>query len=90
MKKNKEIKVRVSSEEFERIKNKAEFLGMTDTINEGDLYIDVTKTELEKDNLKIKEQMKNVLNDLGFLKEFLRKSGDKKLIEFLEKEKAIC
>jgi len=28
MKKNKEIKVRVSSEEFERIKNKAEFLGV--------------------------------------------------------------
>ena len=67
-----------------------EFLGMTDTINEGDLYINVTKTELEKDNLKIKEQMKNVLNDLGFLKEYLRQSGDKKLVEFLEKENALC
>ena len=84
------LKYRFGWRKSEMIHYYTEFLGMTDTINEGDLYIDVTKTELEKDNLKIKEQMKNVLNDLGFLKEFLRKSGDKKLIEFLEKEKAIC
>jgi len=83
------LKYRFGWRKSEMIHYYTEFLGMTDTINEGDLYIDVTKTELEKDNLKIKEQMKNVLNDLGFLKEYLRQSGDKKLVEFLEKEGAI-
>jgi len=84
------LKYRFGWRKSEMIHYYTEFLGMTDTINEGDLYIDVTKTELEKDNLKIKEQMKNVLNDLGFLKEYLRQSGDKKLVEFLEKENALC
>jgi len=84
------LKYRFGWRKSEMIHYYTEFLGMTDTINEGDLYINVTKTELEKDNLKIKEQMKNVLNDLGFLKEYLRQSGDKKLVEFLEKENALC
>jgi integrase len=33
----------------------SEFLGMKDTINEDDLYIDVTKTELEKELAEIKQ-----------------------------------
>jgi len=34
----------------------SEFLGMKDTINEDDLYLDVTKTELEKEIAELKEK----------------------------------
>lgn len=34
-----------------------EFLGMKDTIQEEDLYIDITKTELEKNLLELKKEM---------------------------------
>ena len=55
-----------------------------------ELKIENLKKEMELMEKKHILTEKNILNDLGFLKEYLRQSGDKKLVEFLEKENALC
>ena len=37
-----------------------EYLGMKDTITEDDMYVDITKVELEKEVEKLKEQTKSM------------------------------
>ena len=64
-----------------------EFLGMRDLIQQEDLYIDITKTELEKEMQQLKEKfnkseeekeknMEFIFNVLGFDEKYLDKSMD--------------
>jgi hypothetical protein len=49
------LKYKFGWKKSDKIHYYSEFLGMKDTINEDDLYIDVTKTELEKEIAQLKE-----------------------------------
>lgn len=49
------LKYKFGWKKSDKIHYYSEFLGMKDTINEDDLYVDVTKTELEKEIADLKE-----------------------------------
>ncbi len=53
------LKYRFGWKKSDMIHYYTEFLGMKDTINENDLYVDVTKTELEKEINSLKKGVKN-------------------------------
>lgn len=60
------LKYRFGWKKSDMIHYYTEFLGMKDTINEEDLYVDITKTELEK-------EVGQLRNELYFLKESVKK-----------------
>ncbi|MBU0477921.1 site-specific integrase [bacterium] len=52
------LKYRFGWKKSDMIHYYTEFLGMKDTINQEDMYVDMTKTELEKDMSKLKKENK--------------------------------
>jgi len=52
------LKYRFGWKKSDMIHYYTEFLGMKDTINKDDLYLDITKAELEKDIEKMKKELK--------------------------------
>jgi len=52
------LKYRFGWKKSDMIHYYTELMGMKDTITQDDLYTDISKTELEKENIKIKEKIK--------------------------------
>lgn len=65
------LKYKFGWKKSDKIHYYSEFLGMKDTINEDDLYIDVTKTELEKEIADLKEKSVSKEDVLKLVKELL-------------------
>jgi site-specific recombinase XerD len=79
------LKYRFGWKKSDKIHYYSELLGMRDTINEDDMLIDLTKTEIEKELVKSKNE-KEVLQDRV---EMLEKQMDKMLPEIDEMRKVI-
>jgi len=78
------LKYRFGWKKSEKIHYYSELLGMKDTISEQDMFIDVTKTEIEK-RLMQSEKDKEIMNeDMQNLKEELKES--KVLMELIVKK----
>ena len=74
------LKYRFGWKKSDMIHYYTEFLGMKDTITEDDLYTDITKTELEKENKEIKNALKQLARShLGLKREFDKQFNPKDL-----------
>jgi hypothetical protein len=69
------LKYRFGWKKSDMIHYYTEFLGMKDTISQDDLYLDVTKTELEKEIVKLQKKenehhimMKTIVQEIEKLK----------------------
>ena len=61
------LKYRFGWKKSDMIHYYTELMGMKDTIKEEDMYVDVTKTELEKEIAKIKRENKEVKDQVQYL-----------------------
>ena len=61
------LKYRFGWKKSDMIHYYTELMGMKDTIKEEDMYVDVTKTELEKEIAKIKRENKKVKDQVQYL-----------------------
>ncbi len=85
------LKYRFGWKKSDMIHYYTEFLGMKDTINEDDMYVDVTKTELEKEISRLKKENKEIwkwLKKITFINKSILKAvtGDKGLEASFKKQ----
>ncbi len=81
------MKYRFGWKKSDMIHYYTEFLGMKDTISEEDMFVDVTKTEIEQKLIKsdkerelMKEELSDLRNEMAKLMQFVNK-WDKSIIE---------
>jgi integrase len=78
------LKYRFGWKKSDMIHYYTELMGMKDTIKEEDMYVDVTKTELEKEIAKIKRENKKVKEQIQYLAKE-SKEKDKKFESYLKR-----
>ena len=78
------LKYRFGWKKSDMIHYYTELLGMKDTIKEEDMYVDVTKTELEKEIAKIRRESKKVKEQMQYLAKE-SKEKDKRFESYLKR-----